>query len=152
MKKLLMILVMVSWCNVGFAADHYFIIECKVKATDVKAGTLSKEKDLIIYGKEGYIRYFEIGTSKYPNFANTGWDSYDKEFLYWHGDLKMGNKFLKFNTTPGGEKRLTDIQVIDRETGIMTRTDYEGRPKKYRSECVKISKDQLPIKEVEQKF
>ena len=141
MKKLLGIVVLVLlWCNVSNALEVTIACDIKKVDDDLYAKNL---------GMPGQTKYFEI--TKHDE-AWSNWDQYNDRFINWHYVAGVDNKYIKFYKFPGSRSDTDDIQVIDRETGIMVTQNYLGQNKRYNALCDKIEKSALPSKTAKQKF
>ncbi len=140
MKKLLgIIIIVIFYTNISNALD--IIISCDVKKVDDDL----YEKNL---GAPGQTKYFRIRESE----VQSNWDQFNSRFVNWHYTIGIDNKYIKFYKWPGSNSETDDMQVIDRETGVMVTQNYIEQDKKYYALCNKIEENSLPVKKAKQKF
>jgi len=140
MKNILgIVFITMFYCNISNALD--IILACDVKEVD--DNTYAKN-----LGVPGQIKYFRIRESE----VGSNWDQYNNIFINWHYTISIDEKYIKFYKWPGSNSNTNDMQVIDRETGIMVTQNYVNHNKKYNALCNKIESSALPIKKAKKKF
>jgi len=147
MKKLLGIVILGLLLNSCDSANNANVIY--LKCTTTKAGMYVTGH----YGIDvGDVNYFEINLNK--KNVKARWDPYNGKFT-WNTRklLSVGEKYIRIES-PGSEFGDSEYEQIDRETGKMTHKRMMARKNRQTpvSMCVKISKEDLPIKKTKKKF
>ena len=152
MKKLLGILILSLLFNGNVYAETYdVVLKCEVKNMD---SALDFDKAIERFGKPGETTYFHVQESGLVFEVSSGWNKYEKRFIYWHEGDFISKRFIKFGFWPGKREANSHIQ-ISRESGKMSfigATDEFKDETWYDADCDKINLNDLPTKVVKQKF